>query len=201
MRQALTFVVAFFLCSCSPADEQPSSPAAAPAETSGPGTVTGTAPRGAIVALVPDAGEEALPAGPAVMDQYAKTFVPNLLYVRVGQRVEFRNSEDMPHNVNVTRRGSGSAIFSVATEPQQKYAHAFDRAGQYDVACDIHPGMQAIVVAARSSLVAIADEQGSFSIGNVPAGSYKAVWTFEGSSYEQALEVKGARTEVRIAQQ
>lgn len=139
-----------------------------------------------------------MPEGPAVMDQYSKTFVPNVLYARVGQPVEFRNSEDMPHNVNVTRRGSGTAVFSVATEPQQKYVHTFDRAGQFDVACDIHPGMQALVVAAASALVTIADEQGAFSIPNVPAGSYKVTLTFEGRTVERPLEVKGPRTEVKM---
>lgn len=139
-----------------------------------------------------------MPSGPAVMDQYAKTFVPNLLYVRVGQPVEFRNSEDMPHNVNVTRRGSGAEIFNVATEPQQKYVHTFDRTGQFDVACDIHPGMQALVVAAPSALVTIADEQGAFSIPNVPAGSYKVALTFEGRTVERSLEVKGPRTDVKL---
>ena len=139
-----------------------------------------------------------MPEGPAVMDQYAKTFVPNVLYVRVGQPVEFRNSEDENHNVNVTRRGTGGAVFSTSTEPQHKYVHTFDRAGQYDVACDIHPGMQALVVAASSSLVTIADEQGAFSIPNVPAGAYKVALTFEGRTVERPLEVKGPRTEVKL---
>ncbi len=161
--------------------------------------MTGTAPRGAIVTLLPATGEVPLPAGPAVMDQYAKTFVPNVLYVRVGQPVEFRNSEDMPHNVSVTRRGTGTSVFTVPTEPQQKYVHTFDRTGQYDVLCDIHPGMQALVVAAPSPLVTIANEQGAFMIPDVPAGSYKVALTFEGRTVEQPLEVKGPRTEVRIA--
>lgn len=132
------------------------------------------------------------------MDQYSKTFVPSVLYVRVGQPVEFRNSEDENHNVNVTRRGSGGAVFSTSTEPQHKYVHTFDRAGQYDVACDIHPGMQALVVAAASSLVTIANEQGVFSIPNVPAGSYKVALTFEGRTVERPLEVKGPRTDVKM---
>lgn len=139
-----------------------------------------------------------MPEGPAVMDQYAKSFVPNVLYVRVGQPVEFRNSEDENHNVNVTRRGTGAAVFGVGTEPHQKYVHTFDRAGQFDVACDIHPGMQALVVAAASTLVTIADEQGTFSIPNVPAGSYKVALTFEGRTVERPLEVKGPRTEVKL---
>ena len=60
---------------------------AAPITTS---EVTGTVPRNAIVTLLP-AEPVPMPAGPAVMDQYSKTFVPNVLYVRVGQPVEFRN--------------------------------------------------------------------------------------------------------------
>lgn len=179
---------------------EPSKPAApAPvADANGPAVVAGTAPSGSIVALIPAAGETTMPAGPAVMDQFSKTFVPNILYVRVGQPVEFRNSEDMPHNVNVTRRGPGTSLFSVATEPQQKYVHTFDRTGQYDVLCDIHPGMQALVVAAPSALVTIADEQGAFSIPNVPAGSYKVTLTFEGRTVEQPLEVKGPRTDLKL---
>jgi plastocyanin len=161
--------------------------------------VTGTAPPGSIVALIPASAETPLPAGPAVMDQYAKTFVPNVLYVRVGQPVEFRNSEDMPHNVNVTRRGTGAAVFSVPTDPQQKYVHTFDRTGQYDVACDIHPGMQALVVAAPSPFVTISNEQGTFTIPDVPDGSYKVALTFEGRTVEQPLEVKGPLTVVRMA--
>ena len=184
------------MASCSTPEKQPAT--AAEPSAAGPGVVAGTAPSGSIIALVPAGGEAPMPEGPAVVDQYSKTFVPNLLYVRVGQPVEFRNSEDMPHNVNVTRRGSGTAVFSVPTEPQQKYVHTFDRAGQFDVACDIHPGMQALVVAASSTLVTIADEQGAFSIPNVPAGSYKVALTFEGRTVERPLEVKGPRTEVKM---
>ena len=139
-----------------------------------------------------------MPEGPAVMDQYAKSFVPNVLYVRVGQPVEFRNSEDENHNVNVTRRASGAAVFGVGTEPHQKYVHTFDRAGQYDVACDIHPGMQALVVAASSALVTITNEQGAFSIPNVPAGTYKVALTFAGQTVERRLEVKAPRTDVKM---
>jgi len=159
--------------------------------------VTGTVPRNALVTLIPAAAEAPMPAGPAVMDQYAKQFVPNVLYVRVGQPVEFRNSEDMPHNVTVKRRTTGSEVFNVGTEPQQKHVHTFDRVGQYDVVCDIHPGMQATVIAAQSPFATVADDAGRFSIANVPVGAYKLSLTFEGRTVEQALEVATARTEAK----
>ena len=171
-----------------------SAPAAAAVTNS---EVTGTVPPNAIVSLIPADGAPA-PDGPAIMDQYAKQFVPNTLYVRVGQPVEFRNSEDMPHNVTVLRRGSGTEVFNVSTEPQQKYVHTFDRAGQFDVTCDIHPGMQATVISAPGALATVADGSGRFTLSNVKPGSYKLSLAFEGRTVEQPLEVKDARTEVRI---
>jgi plastocyanin len=168
--------------------------AAAPVTTS---EVTGTVPRNAIVTLLP-AEPAPMPAGPAVMDQYSKTFVPNVLYVRVGQPVEFRNSEDMPHNVTVIRRGSGTEVFNVSTEPQQKYVHTFDRVSQFDVTCDIHPGMQATLIAVQSPLATIAGDDGRFTLSNVKVGSYKLSVNFEGRAVEQPLEVSQARTEVRV---
>ena len=176
--------------------------AAAPPPPAAPVTsseVSGTAPANAIVTLIPTAAAAPMPAGPAVMDQYAKRFLPDVLYVRVGQPVEFRNSEDMPHNVTVKRRLTGTEVFNVGTEPQQKYVHTFDRVAQYDVICDIHPGMQATVIATDSPLATIAEDSGRFSIANVPLGSYKLSLTFEGRTVERALEVTGARTEVKAA--
>ena len=182
-------------CSSEEPTPAPASPAASPVTST---VVSGTVPRHAIVALVPADGLPA-PDGPAVMDQYAKQFVPNTLYVRVGQPVEFRNSEDMPHNVTVTRRGTGSEVFNVSTEPQQKYVHTFDRVGQFDVTCDIHPGMQATLIAATSPYATIADGSGKFTITNVKPGSYKLNLTYEGRTVEQPLEVSGPRTDVKVA--
>lgn len=177
-------------------------PAAAPAPVTAPATdvaeVTGIAPGGAVVSLSPAGGALPLPEGPAVMDQYSKQFVPNILYVRVGQPVEFRNSEDMGHNVTVNRRGSGAEVFNVGTEPQQKHVHTFDRTGQYDVVCDVHPGMQATVIAATSPLATVSDGSGRFSIAGVAAGNYTLSVTFEGRTVDQAVAVKGPRTEVRV---
>lgn len=179
------------------ADDNSLAPAAAPAPAVTGSVVRGTVPRNAIVALVP-APPLPAPHGPAVMDQYAKQFVPNVLYVRVGQPVEFRNSEDMPHNVTVMRRGTGSEVFNVGTEPQQKYVHTFDRIGQFDVTCDIHPGMQATLIAVPGPYATIADDNGRFSIPNVTPGSYTLSLTYQGRTIEQPLDVRGASTDVAV---
>lgn len=196
--RAFTFTSTVWLAACGSGSPAPTAaPASAPA-TATVAEVTGTAPSGAVISLAPAGTAVPLPEGPAVMDQYSKQFVPNVLYVRVGQPVEFRNSEDMGHNVTVNRRGTGAEIFNVGTEPQQKHAHTFDRAGQYDVLCDVHPGMQATVIAATSPMAAVSDDSGRFTIANVPAGAYTLSATFEGRTVEQTVEVRGPRTEVTV---
>jgi len=173
---------------------QSDTPAPQPATAVTNSEVSGIAVRHAIVTLLPAGGPAAMPAEPAVMDQRAKQFLPSVLTARVGQPVEFRNSEDMPHNVAVSRRESGTEIFNVGTEPYQKYVHTFDRIGQFDVKCDIHEGMEATLIVASGPITTIADEVGAFSFLNVTPGTYTLSVTFAGQTVEQALDVRGART-------
>lgn len=160
--------------------------------------ISGVAPRNAIVTLLPATGSPPMPDRPAVLDQQSKQFIPNVLIVRPGQPVEFRNSEDMPHNVSVTRRGSGTEVFNVGTEPRQQHVHTFDRVGQFDVLCDIHEGMSAIVIVAPGPVTTIAEDDGRFAFPNVSYGSYKLSLTFEGRTVEQPIEVTAAQTHFKL---
>jgi plastocyanin len=170
----------------------------AAAVQSGP-AVSGKAPAGAIITLEPSAAREfPLPEGPAIMDQYAKQFVPDLLFVRVGQSVEFRNSEDSPHNVNVNRMPTGTALFNTSTAPYQKFVYTFAQPGQYSVTCDIHPGMLATLVATTTPYVAVADDRGAFAFNDLAPGSYKLVWMASGRSGEKTIEVSTGAVNVNV---
>jgi hypothetical protein len=186
-------------CSTAPPPSDPASAPAPspPATSSGLTLVVGRAPRGAVVTLEPaPARPFPPPAGPAVLDQYSKQFVPAVLLVRVGQTVEFRNSEDTPHNVNVTRTPSGTEVFNVSTDPFQKHEHAFDREGRYNVTCDIHPGMQAFVIVTATPYAVVADDSGVFSIPDVEPGAYTLRIAAAGGTTERKVDVAGARLEV-----
>jgi plastocyanin len=186
-----TLLLMLLAAACAPAPERgvPSAPVAA----AGTPSIAGNAPRGTIVSLEPTP-TRAFPApdGSAVMDQYAKQFVPELLFVRVGQPVEFRNSEDSPHNVNVNRVPTGTAVFSTSTAPYQKYTHTFDQPGQYAVSCDLHAGMQATVVVTTTPYVAVADASGAFSFVNLEPGAYTLAWVTNGQSGTKRIEVTGS---------
>ena len=83
-----------------------------------------------------------------VMDQAGLTFGPELLLVRTGQPVEFRNSDDTLHNVRVSHEETRTSAFNVAIPTGESYTYTFERDGFYRVGCDIHPAMAASVFAA-----------------------------------------------------
>jgi len=194
-------MVAVVLSGCS-APGQPAGDAASATRAAapvGPPVVVGKAQPGAIVTLEPAPPKTLpLPQAPAVMDQYGKQFVPGELFVRVGQPVEFRNTEDQAHNVIVRRSGTGAGVFSVSTDPSEKYVHTFDRPGRYDVSCDMHLGMSATIIATTSPYFAVANANGDFTIQNVEAGSYKITALANGQNVEHVLEVTGGRTETDL---
>lgn len=188
---------------CSRSSEPPAAksdvPAPPPAAVSstGPGTVSGTLPPAAggfpsIVILEPEGGT-AVPAQhePPYMDQIQQMFIPGVLMVRTGQPVEFRNSDEVLHNVRVREDATHAPSFNVAIPTGEKYVFTFQRDGFYDVGCDIHPGMAAQIVSSHSPYTAVADAEGNFTIENVPAGTYRAIVWAGSQKIEKPLTVAG----------
>ena len=147
----------------------------------------------AIVTLRPrEPREFPKPSEPAIEDQVAKTFAPELLFARAGLPVVFRNSDAYLHNVNVKNEETREQAFNVAIPSGAVYAFTFPRDGVYAVTCDIHPEMMAWVVAAPSPFAAQTTADGRFAFDNVPAGPYVVVAYVEKRRYEQEIDVGGA---------
>ena len=104
------------------------------------------------------------------MDQVALTFMPGVLIVRTGHPVEFRNSDDVLHNVRVNEDATKAGTFNVAIPMGEDYRFTFEREGFYDVGCDIHPAMSATIYASPSPYVTLSDQSGQFEIRDVPRG-------------------------------
>ena len=154
--------------------------------------VTGRAPAGALVTLEPAAGLAPMPEGGALMDQFAKQFVPTLLFVRVGQPVTFRNSEDQLHDVTIVTTRTGATVFNVSQDPYDVHHFTFDRPGEFDVNCDVHPGMRATIVATTTPYAVFADGGGRFALPNVASGAYTLQISSGGQLRERQVEVSGA---------
>ena len=134
------------------------------------------------------------------MDQVQQTFTPPMLLVRTGQPTEFRNNDDVLHNVRVREDATKLPAFNVAIPTGEKYVFSFPRDGFYDVGCDIHPGMFAQIVSTSSPYATIADAEGAFSIDGIPAGTYKAVVYAGGQKLEKVVEVAAGQTSIDLRQ-
>lgn len=158
--------------------------------------MSGTAAPGAIVVLAPKT-PQALPAGdPPFMDQVSATFTPDLLFVRTGQPVEFRNSDDTLHNVHVGNEDTKEPAFNVAIPTGEKYVYTFEKDGFYHVGCDIHPAMSAEIVSASTPFVMRTGTDGAFEFSDVPPGTYVLQVTGGGTRTEKELEVKAGPNSV-----
>jgi len=134
------------------------------------------------------------------MDQVQQTFTPPVLLVRTGQPTEFRNNDDVLHNVRVREDATKLPAFNVAIPTGEKYLYSFPRDGFYDVGCDIHPGMFAQIVSTSSPYATIADTDGNFVIDGVPPGSYKAVVYAGGRRIDKDLQIAASSSAVDLTQ-
>jgi plastocyanin len=195
-------------CACS--KTEPAAPAAAVApppaiesrsSSNAGGSVSGhvTANGTAVVVLDPKTPR---PFGPPdekpVMDQAGLTFGPELLLVRTGYPVEFRNSDDTLHNVRVSHEETRASAFNVAIPTGESYTYTFERDGFYRVGCDIHPAMAASVFAASSPFATVAGTDGSFSFAGVPAGAWSVTVYADGKRLQKDIEVAGGVTNVSV---
>lgn len=163
----------------------PPEPASPPPETTP--RLSGTAPPAtggypSVIMLAPEVLpgfliDTPIPEEPALMDQYGTAFHPKLLVVHPGQPVDFKNGEDVLHNVHVIDAETRETEFNVGTPVVGAYRHVFVREGAYDVSCSIHPSMAAFVIVTAAPFVAVADSQGSFELEAIPEGTYDVrVW-------------------------
>jgi plastocyanin len=120
----------------------------------------------------------------AVMDQVNKEFVPHVLPVAVGTEVSFPNHDQIHHHVYSLSRTKTFEIplyKGEATSPIR-----FEQVGAVKVGCNIHDWMAGVILVVPTSYFATTDEQGAFTLRDLPPGSYGVVAWHEGS--KAALE-------------
>lgn len=104
----------------------------------------------------------------AVLDQYNRTFVPHVMVVQLGTRIEFPNHDTVFHNVFSYREGKrfDLGLYPVGTSRLQK----FDQPGLVRIFCNIHSNMSAFLWVVENPYFAKTDKAGRFRITGVPAG-------------------------------
>jgi plastocyanin len=112
---------------------------------------------------------------PAKMDQKQCSFTPRVVIVPVGGTVEFLNSDRLLHNVRSA--GKENPPFNRAQPHARSISFSFKQPEILRIDCDLHSWMRGWVIVAEHPFYAVTNEQGEFSLENVPRGKYKLqVW-------------------------
>ena len=111
-----------------------------------------------------------------VLDQRDMVFRPLVLPILAGTTVDFPNSDPLFHNVFSL---SQAKEFDLGRYPKgQKKSVTFDRPGIVSVYCEIHSYMFATILVLENPYFTVPDEDGTYSLKNIPAGNYKLSFWF-----------------------
>jgi plastocyanin len=114
----------------------------------------------------------------AKMDQKHLTFIPHVLPILAGTTVDFINNDDVLHNVFCS--DACAENFNLGSWPKgETRSYTFKNANCFaTILCNVHPEMEAFVIVVGTPYFALSGSNGSYTIKNVPAGTYTLkVWS------------------------
>jgi len=123
------------------------------------------------------------------------TFIPSLLPVRVGTKVEFPNLDDTYHSIFSYSPAKRFDLGRYRPEERPIPTQVFDKPGLVTLRCDIHEHMRGLILVLNTSHFVITDTDGHFRLGELPAGHYTLkAWIDSRTTREKPVELKSGQT-------
>src|SRR6058998_1523943 len=115
-------------------------------------------------------------AGNAQIDQNKCEYSPHVQVMAVNTEIALRNSDPILHNIQFFQ--GDNSLFNIAQPVQgQMNKRKLEKAGAIYVECAVHGWMQGNVVVVDNPYYAVTDENGKFSIPDLPPGKYQVkIW-------------------------
>ena len=114
----------------------------------------------------------AVPTEPVTSDQTGCLFLPRIMAVRVDQPLRFLNSDPTAHNVHGLPQQAQPWNFSLGMKGASRTISIETPENIIPIKCDIHGWMRAYVGVFDHPYFALTDTDGSFSLPDIPPGSY-----------------------------
>jgi plastocyanin len=134
-------------------------------------------------------------SAPTQMIQKEFTFVPLLLPVQVGTRVEFPNLDDTYHNIFSYSPAKRFDLGRYRSDEKPIPSQLFDTPGLVTVRCDIHEHMRGLILVLETPYFMTSDAEGRFRLSGLPSGRYiLKAWLSSKTTLEHAVELKSGST-------
>ena len=112
---------------------------------------------------------------PIIIDQLNVMFVPHLTILEAGNSASFRNSDNIYHNIFSLSKINRFNLGRYPTGEERTVL--FENVGTVDIFCDIHSEMNGVVLVVPNAYFATPDDQGNYTIFDVPDGDFElTIW-------------------------
>jgi len=149
------------------------------------------------VAVVYLEGEFAPPASlpTASIAQKDMTFIPALLPIPVGSRVEFPNDDDTYHNIFSYSPAKRFDLGRYRADERPIPSVLFDTAGLVVLRCDIHDHMRALIMVLATPHFVVTEPDGRFRLTGLPPGKYTLkAWLNSRTTLSRPVELQDGGT-------
>jgi len=123
------------------------------------------------------------------------TFIPALLPVRVGTKVEFPSLDDTYHNIFSYSPAKRFDLGRYRPDERPVPSQVFDKPGLITLRCDIHEHMRGLILVLNTPYFVMTDTAGRFRLGGLPAGHYTLrAWIDSRTTREKPVDLKNGQT-------
>ena len=118
-------------------------------------------------------------------------FVPTLLPVQVGTRIEFPNLDDTYHSIFSYSPAKRFDLGRYRPEERPIPSEIFDKTGLVTLRCDIHEHMRGLVLVLETPHFVVSDPDGRYRLRALPAGKFLLkAWIDSRTTREKPVELK-----------
>ena len=123
------------------------------------------------------------------------TFIPALLPVRAGTKVEFPNLDDTYHNIFSYSPAKRFDLGRYRPDERPVPSQVFDKQGLVTLRCDIHEHMRGLILVLNTPYFVMTDTNGQFRLSGLPAGRYTLkAWIDSRTTREKPVDLKDGQT-------
>ena len=122
-------------------------------------------------------------------------FIPALLPVRIGTKIEFPNFDDTYHSVFSYSPAKRFDLGRYRPDERPIPSKVFDTPGLVTLRCDIHEHMRGLILVLETPYFVTTDPDGRFRLNGLPSGHYLLkAWVDSKTTREQSVDLKDGAT-------